>query len=117
MPRKLITMPTRVGDQVGQLRLGVERGDAGAEPVHEHVEQHQRDDRREEPDGEEPSDLGSEPLPAHTHPREATSPTERIRAGGAGIHFYSTGRPSPRAISIRWTSEVPSPISSTFASR
>ena len=30
---------------------------------------------------------------------------------------YSTGRPSPRAISIRWTSEVPSPISSTLASR
>ena len=30
---------------------------------------------------------------------------------------YSTGRPSPRAISIRCTSEVPSPISSTFASR
>ena len=30
---------------------------------------------------------------------------------------YSTGRPRPRAISIRCTSEVPSPISSTLASR
>ena len=30
---------------------------------------------------------------------------------------HSTGRPRPRAISIRWTSEVPSPISSTLASR
>jgi hypothetical protein len=30
---------------------------------------------------------------------------------------HSTGRPSPRAISIRCTSEVPSPISSTLASR
>ena len=30
---------------------------------------------------------------------------------------YSTGRPRPRAISIRCTSEVPSPISRTFASR
>ena len=30
---------------------------------------------------------------------------------------YSTGRPRPRAMSIRWISDVPSPISSTFASR
>ena len=30
---------------------------------------------------------------------------------------HSTGRPSPRAMSIRWTSEVPSPISRTLASR
>ena len=30
---------------------------------------------------------------------------------------HSTGRPRPRAISIRCTSEVPSPISSTLASR
>ena len=30
---------------------------------------------------------------------------------------HSTGRPSPRAMSMRWTSEVPSPISRTFASR
>jgi hypothetical protein len=28
-----------------------------------------------------------------------------------------TGSPSPLAMSIRWTSEVPSPISRTFASR
>ena len=27
------------------------------------------------------------------------------------------GRPSSRAMTIRWTSEVPSPISRTFASR
>ena len=37
------------------------------------------------------------------------------RAGSCRAH--STGRPSPRAISIRCTSEVPSPISSTLASR
>ena len=36
------------------------------------------------------------------------------RSTGSG---HSTGRPSPRAISIRCTSEVPSPISRTLASR
>ena len=41
------------------------------------------------------------------HVRPATRLTNR----------YSTGSPRPRAMSIRWTSEVPSPISSTFASR
>src|ERR1700685_2158791 len=30
---------------------------------------------------------------------------------------HSTSRPRPRAMTIRWTSEVPSPISSTLASR
>ena len=33
------------------------------------------------------------------------------------VPAHSTGRPRPRAISIRCTSEVPSPISSTLASR
>ena len=35
----------------------------------------------------------------------------------APLHKVSTGSPSPRAISMRCTSEVPSPISSTLASR
>ena len=41
----------------------------------------------------------------------ATSPPNRATS------CYSTGRPRPRAMSIRWTSEVPSPISRILASR
>jgi hypothetical protein len=50
------------------------------------------------------ANLGS---PHHLDQPGTTAHTER----------YSTGNPRPRAISMRWTSEVPSPISSTFASR
>ena len=56
--------------------------------------------------GEELGALGEETLIAMAHG------TQRSRGPG-----YSTGRPRPRAISIRCTSEVPSPISSTLASR
>ena len=38
-------------------------------------------------------------------------------AVGGSLRAHSTGRPRPRAMSIRWTSEVPSPISRILASR
>ena len=61
-----------VGDQVGELRLVVEQGEVGGvEAVDQEVEEDQRDDRRQQADGEEPSDLAREPLPALTHAEKA----------------------------------------------
>ncbi len=70
---------------------------------------------RSGPGGHGPRPHGHRPRVGPSRRQGQLQRVRRLTSSG-GLH-HSTGRPRPRAISIRWTSDVPSPISSTFASR
>ena len=108
----------RVGDDVAHDRVvGEQRLVGPAVAVHQQVEQEQRDDRRHPAHGEEPAHLRDEPRQRSPMARTLASEERRSAQAPGRPALTRPGGPSPRAISIRCTSEVPSPISSTFASR